>query len=263
MVKMSKLLLILLCLSSNATAQDAVKKPVKKIDSLTIFSEVNMTYPLVKIARLYSEQKNVIVSVNFNSSSELIQNIDAGEPADVFIASHPVWIETLKQKGLVDVYNLANIAKDKLVLVTSKKNPRISIFDVAAISDINKVLKLIVSRHIPLIVDSKDTSLGKYTSAILDSAKIPDHKIYHRVNEDKKSIADFVNDNDGYCGIIMASSLRNYDNITVLKNIDDSEIYYQALVIAGDSMEKARDFLKFLKSEQAKTVFAENGFIVE
>jgi len=40
--------------------------------NLTIFAEPNMVLALTKIARLYSQKSNVIVAVNFNSSSDLV-----------------------------------------------------------------------------------------------------------------------------------------------------------------------------------------------
>jgi len=253
--------LMLFC--GNAYTNKAYADQTKKIDNLTVFSESNMAYPLVKVARLYSQQKSAIVSINFDYSAQLIANINDGEPADVFIASHPDWIEILKQKGLVDVYNLTNVAKDKLVLVASKNNKKLKTVQIVKLGDINKILRFIINQNIPLVVDSENTSLGKYDNTILHEAKISDQKVYHRVSEDKKSIVDLINESDEYCGIVLASSIQNYDNIVVLKELDNSEIYYQALVIAGDNMEKARDFLKFIKSDEMKKIFTQSGFVVD
>ena len=90
--------------------------------NLTVFAEPNLALALTKIARIYSQKSRTNVSVNFNSSADLIAEIDSGEPADIFISAHPQWIEALRQKGLVDVYNIGFIARDKLVLVTTKTN---------------------------------------------------------------------------------------------------------------------------------------------
>jgi molybdate transport system substrate-binding protein len=234
----------------------------KESNSLTIFSESNMTYPLTQISRLYSAQSNTIVSINFNSSSELIKNIDYGEPADIFISSHPSWIETLKQKGLIDVYNLTNIAKDSLVLISSINNNKITQQEIAEINNVTRILKIINNKKIPLIVDSEFTSLGKYTATILKTANIKNHKIYRKFSEDKKAIVDFIDENDEYCGIVMASSIKNYKNIVVLKEIPNSEIYYQVLVIAGDNMSQARDFLEFVKSNEVGKILSNSGFIL-
>jgi len=235
----------------------------KKIGNVTVFAENNMAYPLVKLTRIYSKDAKSAVSIDFNYSFELIENIDAGEPADVFISSHPEWIKTLKNKGLVDVYNVVNLAKDKLLLVTSKNNRKIEIEKINKSADINSILKQINKQNIPLIVDSEYTSLGLYTEDIIKKAKVRNQKIFRKFSEDKKSIIDFINENDEYCGIVLASSVKYEDEIMVLKEIADEEINYQALVIAGDNMNQARDFLKFAQSAKAKKVLMQSGFTVK
>jgi molybdate transport system substrate-binding protein len=84
--------------------------------NLTIFAEPNLALPLTKIARQYSRDANVIVSLNFTSANSLLSNIDSGEPVDLFISAHNGWIEMLHQKGVVDIYNIGYITQDELVL---------------------------------------------------------------------------------------------------------------------------------------------------
>jgi molybdenum ABC transporter molybdate-binding protein len=231
------------------------------VENITIFSENNMAYPLVKISRLYSKKSNSVVSVNFDYSEQLIENISAGEPADIFIASHPDWIVDLRRKGLVDFYNFAVLAKDKLLLITSKNNKKIDIETIIKLGNLEKMLLKIHQKRVPLIVDSEITSLGKYTDEILNKVNIRNHRIYRKVIEDKKAITDFINESDEYCGIVLASSIKNYDNIVVLKEIEGREISYQALVIAGDNMNEARKFLDFVISKEARAVYSKDGFL--
>ncbi|MFM2200491.1 MAG: Bacterial extracellular solute-binding protein, partial [Pseudomonadota bacterium] len=80
------------------------------VRNLTIYAEPNLFVALTKIARIYSQNFAVNVSVNFNQSLDFIDEIDSGEPADIFISAHPIFAETMKQKGLVDVYNIGYIA---------------------------------------------------------------------------------------------------------------------------------------------------------
>ena len=49
----------------------------KESENLTIFAESNLAVPLVKIIRKYSQERHVIVSINFRSSFDLIKKIDA------------------------------------------------------------------------------------------------------------------------------------------------------------------------------------------
>jgi ABC-type molybdate transport system substrate-binding protein len=49
--------------------------------------------------------------------------------------------------------------------------------------------------------------------------------------------------------------------LLILATKKNLNIFYQALVIAGDNMEVAREFLKFLKSAEAKKILEQSGFI--
>lgn len=257
MAKIVKLLfLLLIFFSQNSYSK---RPPI----NLTIFAEPNTTYALTEIARSYSNNRNVIISINFNSSFELIQNIDLGEPADIFISSHPSWLETLKQKGLVDVYNLSNIAKDQLVLITSADNKRVTDDLIKDSEPISETLRAINNARIPLIIGSDYSSLGRYTNQLVRDANVKEQYLYRKVNEDKKSIIEFLRENKDYCGIVLASEVKNQNQIRILRVITEVDIYYQGVVIAGDNMEKARDFLKYLKSDEAKNLLNKNGFIVE
>ncbi|MFT6332674.1 MAG: molybdenum ABC transporter molybdate-binding protein, partial [Lentimonas sp.] len=229
-----KILMLALVLTVTFSHQSFAAK--KAVDSITIFSENSLAFPLVKISRLYSKNNNAVVSVNFDYSEQLIDNISNGEPADIFIASHSDWIKDLQRKGLVDFYSFANLAKDKLLIITSKNNKKLNIEEVKQIKTVEKMLWRIHRDRVPMIVDSKATSLGKYTDDILRKVNIKNHRIYRRVSEDKKPITDFINESDEYCGIVLASSINNYKNVVVLKEIEGVEINYQALVIAGDNM---------------------------
>jgi molybdenum ABC transporter molybdate-binding protein len=242
--------------------QDSHAVKNNQIDNLTIFSESGMEYPLVKVARLYSEQKNAIVSINFDNSVQLIRDLDDGEPADVFISASPDLIDTLKQKGLVDVYNLVNIAEDKLLLISSKNNKRIDLEELKKLASADDMLKFLSDKRIPIIIDSEETSLGQISTKVLEEASIPSHRFFRRIAEDRKSVAQTISESNEYCGIVLASALKNYDNVDILTQIEGGEIYYQGLVVAGFNMTKAREFLEFIKSAETKNMFADGGFLV-
>ncbi|MFT6106185.1 MAG: molybdenum ABC transporter molybdate-binding protein [Rickettsiales bacterium] len=256
----STIVLSLLLFMSFSSESYAFK--ANKTENLTIFSEKGMEYPLVKIARLYSEQKNTVVSINFDQSSQLIRDIDDGEPADVFISSDPDLIETLKQKGLVDVYNLVNIAEDKLLLVASKNNKKINIEELKKLPKSHEILQILSNKRIPIIVDPEETSLGRASTKVLENSDIPSQRFFRRILEDRKSVAQIINDSNEYCGIVPDSALKNYENVEIIKEIEGGEVYYQGLVVAGFNMNKARDFLKFIKTDGAKEIFSEGGFLV-
>ena len=248
-------LLVILCFHS----QNAVASANR---SITVFAEQNMVPAFVKIARLYSQKNHVIVSVNFNSSAELMNDVDSGEPADIFISAHSGWIETLKQKGLTDVYNTGHIASDKLVLVASKDNHNIPTELLKGDVSLEDALKTLDNINAIIITDQEGNSSGKFSTDLLKSLPLSNLKIFTKLAEDKSSVLDLTQDNSESYAILLASQIKNKPNLQILATQKQENIFYQVLVIAGDNMETAREFLKFLKSDATKLILRESGFAV-
>lgn len=228
--------------------------------SLTVFAEPNMALALTKIARLYSQKSDVIVSANFNSSADLISNIDSGEPADVFISAHSGWIESLHQKGLVDVYNVGFIAKDTPVLVTLKSNPNLPEELRRSNLSIEEALKILNQNSSTLILDYEGGSSGKSGGDLVKNFDLPNLQIFRKLAEDKSPILSTVKSDPTHYALLLASQVAGDSDFKILATQKDSKIFYQALVIAGDNMEVAREFLKFLKSDAAKKILEQSGF---
>ena len=234
-----------------------------QLDNLTILAEPNMIVALTKISRIYSQKNGIIISVSFAPSSELINDIEAGEPSDVFISAHRYWIDNLKQKGLVDIYNIDHIADDSLVLVTSQKNITIPQELTAQDLSLMKALEILNQNGANLIVDDEGSSLGQYSQNLLGAMDTTNLKIFRKLPEDKTPISKTLDNEAQSYSILLSSQLVGHSEFKVLSSLKNQHIFYQALVIAGDNMEVARKFLRFLRSKEAKKIFKESGFIVE
>ena len=228
--------------------------------NLTVFAEQNTVVPLTKIARIYSQKNNVVVSINFNSSAELLTDIDAGDPADVFISAHHILIETLKQKGLVDIYNIGYIARDNLVLTTSNENKKIP--DKLKNPKLENSLRILNQEQATVITDQEGSSSGRHSNDFVQSLSLSDLKLFAKLPEDTSPLLNTLKENPERYVLLLESQIKNKDNLKVVSRSSDGKIFYQAFVIAGDNMETAREFLKFLKSNAAKTAFKESGFSV-
>lgn len=233
--------------------------------NLTIFAEQNMMLALTRIARIYSQQHNVVISINFNSSLELINDVDAGEPADVFISAHSSLIDTLKQKGLVDVYNISYIARDKLALVTSKNNPKINPKLLKEDINLAEAIKVLDESRSTLIVDEKGSSSERYSNELIKSLPLKKGKLHivNKLQEDRASVLSSINDDPESYIIVLESQIKNREDLKILATNENNNILYQALVIAGNNMGSAREFLQFLKSKTAKSELKKSGFITE
>jgi len=231
--------------------------------NITILAEPNMVLALTKIARLYSQQSNVITSLNFASSANLIEEIDLGEPADVFISAHVPSVDILRQKGLVDVYNIGYIARDEIVIATSKDNPDLLASMIAKDIAFNDAIKKLNENKATLVLDDQSTALGRFSFDVISPLASHELKLLIRDDNEKSSILKIAKSNDQYYTILLRSQVLKDDNLQILATKKDTNIFYQALVIAGDNMEVAREFLKFLKSPKAKEILIDCGFLVE
>lgn len=249
-----KILIILLLISSSAHASQS--------RTLTIFAEAHIALPLTKIARQFSRASNVIVSINFTSADNLIYNIDNGEPADIFISGHGTWIETLHQKGVIDIYNIGYIAQDQLVIATTKENdlipPALTNGDIG----FAETLKVLNDNKAALILDEDGNASGFFAKNILTKTPLDNVRVFSRIAEDRTSLLSAIKSNKNNYSILLASQIYNKEDFKILAKNSDLSVFYQALIIAGDNMEVAREFLKYLKSPEAKIFFKSYGFIV-
>ncbi len=227
--------------------------------NLTIFTESNMALAITKILHIYSQKNNVIVSVNFGSSEDVITGIDSGEPSDVLISAHRDLIDNLRQKGLIDVYNIGYVAKDQLSLITLKNNPQ----QLEEKSTIEDYLQILNQNKSTLVIDYEGTSSGKISQDFLNNFPIENITLVKKVAEDKSEIIKSLEADNSLYALVLKSQIRANDNVKILATKSDKNIFYQALVIAGDNMEAAREFLRFLKSDTAKKILIESGFSVE
>jgi len=234
-----------------------------QIKNLTILAEPNMVTALTKIARIYSQKNSAIVSISFASSSDLINDIDSGEPADIFISAHRDWIANLKQKGLVDIYNIIHVASDGLVLVTSKNNAKVPTALLEHKLSLENALKILDQNHLNLIVDNEGSSLGQYSQDLLALLQLSNIKVFEKLHEDKMSVFSLIEENPDNYTITLTSQAQDRDSLKVLSEMQNHNIFYQALVIAGDNMEAAREFSRFLRTPQARIIFKQSGFLVE
>lgn len=234
-----------------------------KSRNLTIFAEPNMVLVMTKIAQIYSKKSNVIIAINFNPPSDSVDNIDLGEPADLFISAHPQWITTLTQKGLADVYNSGYVASDKLVLVTSTSNKNLPAELRNGEASFEESIQILNKNKATLILDYEGNSSGKFSNDVIKNHNLTNLQLFKKLPEDRSPILNIVRAHPHQYALLLASQVKEDVNFKILATTNTQNIYYQALVIAGDHMTIAREFLNFLKGSEAKEIFEKYGFDVD
>lgn len=227
--------------------------------TLTVFAESNLSVVLTELLRLYSQEYNVITSINFNSPTDIIGDIDMGDPADVVITAHQDSIDNLKHKGLIDVYNIGNIAKDSLNLVTSVKNSQIPSSLLAESLAMDQALGFLNENRAILILDNYASTSGSYSGNYLRSLNLDKFKVFTRLAEDRAPIVNAVLSDENHYAILLSSQINNRKDLKILASIE-LDIIYKFLVVASDNMNTAREFLKFIETnDKAKQIIAKSG----
>jgi molybdate transport system substrate-binding protein len=254
--QITKIFLTVLLLSQLA-AKNSYAVPKK---NLTIFAEPNIMVAMTKLARIYSKRSNVIVSVNFNSSEELLNQIDQGEPADLLITANSNSIEEVKQKGLADYYNIGFFAKDEIVLVRSKKiGENLTREDEV---DLDTYLRELDGLSSTIITDALGSSSGNRAVSYLNNLSLENIKLFSKIAEDESSVLKLVRNNKKHYGLLFLSQVYDDPDLTILARSNRGDIFYQALVVLGYNMETAREFLRFLKSKTAQDILKQNKLTV-
>jgi molybdate transport system substrate-binding protein len=224
--------------------------------NLNIYAEANLAPAMVKIAKIFSTENNVVTSLNFDSSINFIENLNNGDSFNVFVSANVNTIESLKQKGLIDVYNIVYIASDRLLLVCKKEN-MLPINMVPSKINISDAIKIIDDYKLNLIINHENTSEGFYSQKLIDSSNFNNLKLFIKLQEDRSSLIKDIEDNNDSFGLIFASQLQNNKTLRIIAS--DQEKSYQAMAVAGNDMKIARQFLKFLKSDIAEKIFSSYG----
>ena len=226
--------------------------------NINVYADPNLSSAIIKIARDFSQKNNATITVNLDSSIDFLNNLDKEAKFDVFISANSFIIDTLKQRGLIDVYNIFYVTSDKLALVC-KKDAMLPINMMQKDISLLDALKIIDDYRLNLIVNHANTSEGFYSKKILDSIEFKNLKVFEKMPEDRSLLIHDIEDNSDSYGLIFASKLVKNNNLRIIAS--DQERSYQAMAIVSNNMDLAREFLKFLKTENAKKIFTDSGFI--
>jgi molybdate transport system substrate-binding protein len=242
---------------------------IRGLPSITVLADPSMTNALTDLIRVYSRDHNISVTAEYGATEELVEDIEEGSSADVFISANTDAITKLKQQGVIDVYSFSNLVEDRLVFIASKTHILTKLYKEKI--EFPELLTLIANKSIPVAIiiigDLDSSGLGYYTQAVLSKLGFLNRIKPITLPAANEREAVYLIANGENPGITYASDAHaNYDAVTVISEIPTDLhplILYQAGVIAGENMAPARDFVNFLKTSEAMEIFAHHGFITK
>lgn len=235
---------------------------------LIVFAAASMTETMTEIKQIYeSNNKNVKITYNFDSSGTLLKQILAGAECDLFISAAQKQMNQLDiskgEKDNPDKNDFViqgtrlNLLENKVALAVPDGNPK----------GINTFADLLTDKLELLAIGNSDVPVGAYTLEILEYLKKPveefdkEGKVSYGSNV--KEVTTQVKEGAVDAGIIYATDAKSA-NLEVVdlatKDMCKQVIYPAAVLNITKNEEEAKKFLDFLKTNEAMKVFKSVGF---
>ncbi len=224
--------------------------------SLTVSSAIALREPLEEIKTVYqSLQPNINLTNNFGSSGALQQQIENGAPVDIFISAAQQQMDALEKKGLLLTDTRHNLVKNSIVLIVPKASTGISSLRDLGNSQVKKIA----------IGEPRSVPIGRYSEEIFENLGITEQVQSKFVfGSNVRQVLSYVESGNVDAGIVWVTDAQTSERVkvveTVAENLHSPALFPVAVLKDSKNPNVARAYVKFLLSNEAKTIFTKHGF---
>jgi molybdate transport system substrate-binding protein len=226
--------------------------------TITVFAAASMKNALDDIDAAYTARTGVKITVSYAASSALAKQIEQGAPADVFVSADTDWMDYAAAKKTIDEGSRVNLLGNSIVLV-APKDSRIDNVTIAQGFDLAKLAgdgKIATG-------DVKSVPVGKYAKAALEKLgawQAAEPKF--AMAESVRAALALVARGEAPLGIVYSTDAKVEPGVKIVGTFPAEShpaiIYPVATTVTAKRW--TNDYLAFLRSTAAKTIFERYGF---
>jgi molybdate transport system substrate-binding protein len=227
--------------------------PSSPLAPLLVAAAASLQPALQEITPLYRQAK---LDYNFAASGALQQQIEQGAPVDVFISAATKQMNALQEKGLLLPDTQTTLLTNQLVLITPKSSQ-------VALKTFQQLVQPNVVRI--AIGEPRSVPAGQYATEVLQNLGILDQvQSKFVLGNNVKSVLAAVAAGEVEAGIVYISDAQGSDQVTIAAIADEklhAPIRYPIAVLKSSrSPVAAKQYVEFLQSDVAKSIFKKYGF---
>ncbi|EJG1029365.1 molybdate ABC transporter substrate-binding protein [Vibrio parahaemolyticus] len=224
---------------------------------LKVYAASSMTNAIDEIAQDFKEKYDVTVTPVYGGSSSIARQIINGAPADVFISANTKWMDYLVDEGVIDGDNVTNLVRNSLVLIAPQSSS-LAVFNFADA----KAWEAALNGSRLALGNPMSVPAGMYAKESLTTLGVW-KEIQTKVAPAKnvRLALALVERGEAPLGVVYKTDAQLTSKVKIVGEFASdthAAIVYPAAVVS-DSTE-SRQFFQYLKSEDAKRVFAHYGF---
>ena len=257
--------------ATEETAASEETVPEAEPVELIVFAAASMTETMNQIAEMYKTvAPNVTLTYNFDSSGTLKTQIQEGAECDLFISAGQKQMNQLDITADPEVNTdkldfvlegtRVNLLENRVTLCVPEGNPK----DIKGFDDLADKLK---EGSVLMAMGNSDVPVGQYTQKILAFYGLDEEKLAKdgviTYGTNVKEVTTQVTEASVDCGVVyctdaFSAGLTPVDYAT--KEMCGQVIYPAAVLNVSGNQEAAKEFLAYLRTDEAMKVFEAVGF---
>ncbi|MBD1824440.1 molybdate ABC transporter substrate-binding protein [Cyanobacteria bacterium FACHB-DQ100] len=232
-------------------------QPTTANTTLLVSAAASLKEVLEEIEPLYQKTRaDVDLTYNFGASGALLQQIEQGAPADIFISAARRQMDTLDQRGALVPGTRGNLANNRLAIVVPKASRIVTSFSSLKEPEIKRVA----------IGEPRSVPAGQYAEQVLQKLNLSNDlnsKLVYANNV--RQVLAAVESGNADAGFVYVTDAQISDKVKIAaiaaESFHSQIVYPIAVLKSSKNVDVAKSFLQYLSSNEARGVFRKYGFI--